>query len=146
MLVKDVMTTSPACCGPNDRIDTVAKLMLEHDCGMIPVCDGTRVIGVITDRDITCRTVATGKTPMAVPVSEVMTRTIHSIRDDETVEAAIDLMKTKQIRRVLVLNEKGKLVGVVSPADLAPIFASTNVADFLLAVSYWTHKTAVPAV
>jgi CBS domain-containing protein len=145
MLVKEVMTPAPNCCRPTDRIDTVAKLMLELDCGSVPVMDGRKLVGMITDRDITCRVVATGKTPMAIAVRDVMTKTVHTIRDDEQVEAAINLMKTRQVRRVPVLDSEGNLVGIVSPSDLAPIFASTNVADFLLSVSYWNHRTAIPA-
>jgi len=106
MLVRDVMTTSPTCCMPDDTLDRVAALMLERDCGAIPVCDGSQLVGMITDRDITCRVVAAGKIP---------------------VDAA------------------GRVIGIVAPSDLAPTFASGNVADFLLAVSYWNHKAAAPA-
>ncbi len=143
MLVKDVMTTSPVCCEPSDRLDHVANLMLVHDCGAIPVCEATKLVGMITDRDITCRVVAAGKAPAAVPVSEVMTRTVHTIGQDENVEAAIDLMEAKMIRRLPVLNEEGEPVGIVAPSDLAPTFASSNVADFLLAVSYWNRRNVV---
>jgi predicted transcriptional regulator len=101
--------------------------------------------GVITDRDTTCRVVAADKTPIAIRVSDVMTHAVHTIHDDEPVEAVIDLMKTSQVRRVPVVDREGKLVGIVAPSDLAPLFASTNVADFLLSVSYWNHQTAVPA-
>lgn len=145
MLVKEVMTSAPHSCKPTDRIDTVAKLMLDLDCGSIPVLEGRKPVGVITDRDITCRVVAAGKTPPAIPVSDVMTKNVYTIRDDEPVEAAINLMKTHQVRRIPVVDSEGKLVGIVAPSDLAPIFASTNVADFLLSVSYWNHRTAIPA-
>ncbi len=145
MLVKDVMTISPICCSPSDRLDRVAKLMLEHDCGAIPVCEATKLVGMITDRDITCRAVAIGKTPGSVPVREVMTKTVVAVRQDENVEAAIDLMETKLVRRLPVLNDAGDVVGIVAPSDLAPTMASNNVADFLLAVSYWNRRGVVPA-
>lgn len=145
MLVKDVMTISPTSCRPVDRIDRVAKLMLDHDCGAIPVCEGMKVVGMITDRDITCRAVARGQTPAAVAVSEIMSKPVYSVRAEENVQAAIDLMKEKQVRRLPVVNEKGELVGIIAPSDLAPTFASMNVADFLLAVSYWTRRAHVPA-
>lgn len=143
MLIKDVMTTAPFCCKASDRVDRVAMLMLEHDCGAIPVCDSGKLVGMITDRDITCRVVATGKTPSAIPVSEIMTKKVHAIRQDEDVEAAIDLMKTKLVRRLPVINGDGIVVGIVAPSDLAPTMASHNVADFLLAVSYWNHRSSV---
>jgi CBS domain-containing protein len=144
MLVKDVMTPSPFCCNRSDRLDRVAKLMLEHDCGAIPVCEGTKLVGMITDRDITCRAVATGKVPGSIPVSEAMTKTVYAVRQDENVEAAIELMKTRLVRRLPVLNDAGDIVGIVAPSDLAPTMASNNVADFLLAVSYWNRRSAVP--
>jgi CBS domain-containing protein len=143
MLVKDVMTISPKCCQPSDKLDFVAGLMLKHDCGIIPVCQATKLVGVITDRDITCRAVATGKISAVVPVSDVMTKTVTTIQQDQDVQTAIELMEAKQIRRLPVLDAQGNVVGILAPSDLAPTFASTNVADFLLAVSYWTRKTAV---
>lgn len=145
MLVKDVMTPSPLCCKPDTTIDQVAVLMADHDCGIVPVCNHSKLVGVITDRDITCRAVAKGKDPAAMPVGDVMTKTVYTIGQDEDVEAAIALMEMKQVRRLPVLDEAGNLVGIVAPSDLAPTFASTNVADFLLAVSYWSRKPA-PAV
>jgi CBS domain-containing protein len=145
MLVKDVMTISPMCCKPSDTLDRVAKLMLEHDCGFIPVCKATKLVGVITDRDITCRAVAAGEIPIVVPVSEVMTKPVYTVRQDQDVQAAIELMEAKQIRRLPVLDDEDNVVGIIAPSDLAPIFASTNVADFLLAVSYWTRRTVVSA-
>jgi CBS domain-containing protein len=145
MLVKDVMTKSPVCCKPGDKLDRIAKLMQERDCGVVPVCDGARVVGMITDRDITCRGVASGKPPAAIAVADVMTKTVFSIRDGQSAEAAIDLMKEKQVRRLPVLDEAGHLVGIVAPSDLAPLFASEHDADFLLAVSYWNRRKVVAA-
>ena len=139
MQVKDVMTASPVCCTPSERLDRVAKLMLDDDCGAIPICGASGLVGIITDRDITCRAVATGK-PADCPVTEVMTTPVFTIRDDDDVELAIDLMKEKQVRRLPVLDADGNVVGIVAPSDLAPIFASMNVGDFLLAVSYWTRR------
>jgi CBS domain-containing protein len=138
--MKDLMTRYPAYCRPDDSLENVSKLMLERDCGIIPVCRGSRVVGVITDRDITCRGVATGRIPSEVPVSEIMSSPVYCVHDRDDVQAAVDLMEEKQVRRLPVLDENDDLVGIVAPSDLAPMFASTNVADFLLAVSYWTRK------
>jgi len=140
MLIKDVMTESPTCCRPADSVDRVAKLMLEHDCGIVPVCKGSKVVGVITDRDITCRVVAKNRTPAEVPVSEVMTSPVFCIHENDDIQAAVDLMEEKQVRRLPVLDEDGDIAGIIAPSDLAPMFASANVADFLLAVSYWSRK------
>ena len=140
MLIRDVMTQDPAYCRPDDSVESVARRMRERDCGVIPVCEGRKVVGVITDRDITCRAVARGSTPADVPVSEVMTSPVYCIHENHDIQDAVDLMEEQQVRRLPVLDEDGDLVGIVAPSDLAPLFASTNVADFLLAVSYWTRK------
>jgi CBS domain-containing protein len=143
MLVKELMTMSPIRCEPSDRVDRVAALMAENDCGAIPVCKGAKVVGLITDRDITCRVVAKRIAPGALAVEDVMTRNVHTIREDAEVESAIDLMEQKQVRRLPVVDEHGDMVGIVAPSDLAPTFASSNIADFLLAVSYWRRRAAV---
>jgi len=140
MLVRDVMTTAPICCEPDDSVAHAAKLMATHDCGVIPVCAGTKLVGVITDRDIACRAIAAGSTNL--PVRDVMTAPVFTVRDDEDVQTAIDLMEAKQVRRLPVVDAEGSVTGIVAPSDLAPIFASTNVADFLLAVSYWSRRPA----
>lgn len=145
MFVKDVMTASPISCQPADNVEHVARLMREHDCGFIPVCAAGKLVGVITDRDITTRVVAAGKRPIDLPVSDVMTKTVFTVGQDENVQAAIDRMETKQVRRLPVIDDKGRVVGIVAPSDLAPIFASMNVADFLLAVSYWSRKPVAVA-
>ncbi|HEX2832520.1 MAG TPA: CBS domain-containing protein [Thermoanaerobaculia bacterium] len=134
------MTPSPICCRPDDNVEQVARLMAEHDCGAIPVCVDGKVIGMITDRDVTCRVVAAGKPPARLAASEIMSRTIYTVAADAEIEVAIDGMKTHQVRRLPVVNADDQVVGIISPSDLAPTFASAEVADFLLAVSYWTRR------
>ena len=146
MFVKDVMTTAPICCQPHDSVERVAKLMAQHDCGVIPVCSGGRLTGLITDRDIACRAVASGRTLAQLPVIDVMTKTVFTVREDDNVQVAIDTMEAKQVRRLPVVDKDGKVVGIIAPSDLAPIFASMNVADFLLAVSYWSRRPVPAAV
>jgi CBS domain-containing protein/uncharacterized membrane protein YdjX (TVP38/TMEM64 family) len=140
MLIKDFMTPKPVCCKPTDRIDVVAKLMAVHDCGEIPVCDGTKLVGVITDRDITCRVVATGKTAVAIPASEAMTRTVYTIRENETIKDALWLMEEKLVRRLPVLDEKDNLVGIVSQADLMARMPTLKVARTLKSVAKQTRR------
>ena len=140
MLINDVMTQYPAYCRPDDSIESVAKLMRDRDCGVIPVCRERKVVGVVTDRDITCRGIAAGRIASEVPVREIMSSPVYCVHDRDDVQTAVDLMEGQQVRRLPVLDEDGDLVGIIAPSDLAPLFASTNVADFLLAVSYWTRK------
>lgn len=135
MLVKDVMTKAPTCCRPEDKLDSVAMLMLEQDCGEIPVWDGTRLVGVITDRDITCRAVSMGRNPGTQPVSEVMTKSVFTVQPENDLDSALALMETKQIRRVPVLDKAGRLVGIVSLADLTSKLPAADLAATLKAVS-----------
>jgi CBS domain-containing protein len=143
MRVNDVMTTSPICCQPTDGVERVATMMREHDCGAIPVCAANELVGIITDRDVTCRAVAGHR--MLGPVSDVMTKPVYTVRSDDDVQVAIDVMEKKQVRRLPVVDGEGKIVGIIAPSDLAPIFASMNVADFLLAVSYWSRAPRAAA-
>jgi CBS domain-containing protein len=146
MLIKDVMTASPTCCKPTDKLDSVAKLMLDHDCGEIPVCDGTRLVGVITDRDIVCRAVAAGKNPAAFPVSDVMTRDVYTIAQDGKLENALELMETKLVRRLPVVDLSGKIVGIVSQADLVAKAPILKVARTIRSVSKKTRGHARAAL
>jgi CBS domain-containing protein len=143
MLIREVMTTNPACCKPTDTIDTVAKLMLEHDCGEIPVCEGTRLVGVITDRDITLRAVAAGKSPMSLTASEVMTRNVYSVYENDKLEVAFTIMDEKLVRRLPVIDANGAIVGIVSQADLVARVPSFKTARLMKAVAKKTRKHAM---
>jgi len=143
MRVNDVMTTSPICCQPADSVERVATLMREHDCGAIPVCAANELVGIITDRDITCRAVAGRR--MLGPASDVMTKPVYTVRADDDVQVAIDVMEKKQVRRLPVVDSEGNVIVIIARSDLAPIFASMNVADFLLAVSYWSRSPRAAA-
>jgi len=116
------MTQDPACCTAQDPLQKAAQLMVECDCGEIPVVDdmSTKVpIGVITDRDITCRTIAKGLNPLEMNVSDAMTSPIVSVRPDDSLESCCNLMEQNQIRRVPVVDDGGKCVGIISLADIA---------------------------
>ena len=142
MLIKDVMTENPACCARTDRLDTVAKMMLDRDCGEIPVCEGAKLVGVITDRDITCRAVALGKTPATVAVSEVMTSNVYTIGPNDKLEGALELMEAKLVRRLPVVDDSGKIVGIVSQADLVAKAPMLKVARAIRSVSKKTRRHA----
>lgn len=139
MLIKDVMTAAPACCKPTDTLHTVARLMLNHDCGEIPVCEGTKVVGVITDRDITCRAVAAGRDPATVTASEVMTRDVFTVAGDEKVEQALALMETNLVRRLPVVGREGEIIGIVSQADLVAKVPMLKVARTMRSVAKKTR-------
>ena len=117
--IRDVMTTNPACVSAKDSIRDVAKIMVREDTGVVPVVDGKKVIGMITDRDIVVRLVAEGKDPSSAKVNEAMTKNVRSVKEDSSVNDALQLMSTAQIRRVAVVNNNNEIVGIVSMKDIA---------------------------
>jgi CBS domain-containing protein len=119
MDVRNVMTADPASCSPSSPVEEAARLMVEHDCGEIPVVDQQRVpVGVITDRDVACRVVANGKGPRT-PVREAMSTPPITVAADTSVEDCCRLMEQHQVRRVLVVDDKGACCGMVAQADVA---------------------------
>jgi len=118
MKIKDLMTPSVRTAGLNDTLRDAALVMAECDVGCLPVADGDRLVGMITDRDIAVRGVALGKNGDA-SVSEVMTAQVLYCFADESVEDVCANMGDIQVRRLPVLNQDKRLVGIVSLADLA---------------------------
>jgi CBS domain-containing protein/uncharacterized protein YjbJ (UPF0337 family) len=122
MKVSQVMTPDPACCLPQDSVDIAARLMRIQDVGMIPVVEGENVpilVGVLTDRDLAVLVVAPGREPRKTKVSEVMTRNVVTCHENDSVEEALDSMKSHQIRRIPVVSKGKGVVGVVSQSDIA---------------------------
>jgi len=120
MQVKEVMTRGVECARPKDRIATAAQKMKDLDVGALPVCgDNDRLVGMITDRDITVRATAGGCDPDGTTVGDVLTPDIVYVFEDQDVTEAARLMKDHQIRRLVVLNRDKRLVGIVSLGDLA---------------------------
>lgn len=117
--IRDVMTASPECVSDGDSIRDVARIMKDRDTGVVPVVNGKKVIGLITDRDIVIRGIAEGKNLDGVRVSELMTKSVRSVRDDANVDEVLNLMSSAEIRRVPVVNASDELVGIVSIGDIA---------------------------
>jgi CBS domain-containing protein len=119
MRIAAVMTRGAECTRPDATLEEAAQRMKSLDVGSLPVCDNDRIVGIITDRDITIRAVADGKDPRSCTVRDAMTPHIFCCNEDEDVEAVAQLMKDKQVRRVPVLDGNKRLVGIVSLGDLA---------------------------
>jgi len=122
MTVRDVMTTNPAVCARETRLTEVARMMKDCDCGEIPVVDSKdalRPIGVVTDRDIVVRVIAEGRNPSESSTGDCMTTPVVTVTPDSDLDACVDLMEEKQIRRVPVVDERGRLVGIVAQSDIA---------------------------
>jgi CBS domain-containing protein len=118
MKAKEVMTTDPATLGPEATLGEAATLMRQEDCGSIPIVDGGRLVGIVTDRDIVIRAVATGKDPRSTKVSEVMSADPVCISPDTDVAEAASVMADRQIRRLPVV-EDGKLAGILVIGQIA---------------------------
>ena len=119
MKVSEVMTRAVDVIHPDSTLDEAAERMRRLDIGPLPVCDGDRLVGMITDRDITVRGTAESRDPVTTRVSEIMTPEVVFTYDDEDVKQAAKLMEDHQLRRLVVLNREKKLVGIVSLGDLA---------------------------
>ncbi len=118
--VSSVMTPDPASCRTDTPVRQVAQMMIDHDCGQIPVVDGEgRPVGVVTDRDITLRVVAAGKDAAAATAQDAMSSPCQSVGSDTSLYDCTCLMEAGKIRRIPVVDGDGRLVGIVSIADLA---------------------------
>lgn len=117
--VHEVMTDSPRCVTPETPVSEAARLMKSEDVGSLPILEGDKVTGVVTDRDIVVRAVAEEKDPRGMPVREIASRELVTIRPDEDLSEALKLMANYQVRRLPVVDEDDRLVGVLSQADVA---------------------------
>ncbi len=117
--IRDVMTKDVEVVGPEDTLRECAEKMRSLNVGPMPVCENDRLVGIITDRDIVVRAIALGHDPSSTKVREVMTDDVKTVSANASVEDAAKRMKDKQIRRVLVLDDKKKLVGILALGDLA---------------------------
>ena len=137
--VKEIMTPHPACCHPETDLQTVAQKMCVFNCGEIPVANqDDKVVGVVTDRDITCRTVALGKNPLELQAQDCMTPSCVTVRLDTQLDACWSLMEEHQIRRIPVVDEQGRCCGIVSQADIALKAPKEKAAEVLQEISRQT--------
>ena len=119
MRVGEVMTRDVEVIMPSDTIQLAAKLMDDLGVGALPVCDGERLVGMITDRDIVVRLIAEGKDPASAHVDDAMSKNVRSVREDAAIDEVLQVMRNAQVRRVPVVNNSNELVGIVSMADVA---------------------------
>ena len=117
--VGEIMTRSVAVVQQDDTLQHAAQTMKSLNIGSLPVCDGDAMVGVVTDRDIAVRGVAAGMLPQESRVSDVMTAEVRWCSESDSVQQAMELMGEAQVRRLAVLDENRRIVGVVSLGDLA---------------------------
>jgi len=119
MKVSEIMTRDVVVAAPGDSLQHAAKLMEENDFGVLPIGENDRLVGMLSDRDITIRAVARGLVPDKAEVRDVMTSDVKYVYDDESIEDAARNMESLQVRRLPVLNREKRLVGIVSLGDLS---------------------------
>jgi CBS domain-containing protein len=117
--IQEVMTANPRTVEAGKPVTEAAKLMRDEDVGMVPVVEGDKLIGTVTDRDIAIQVVATGKDPSSTTVRDVASTNLVTIDPQQNLDEALRLMAQHQVRRLPVVEEDGKLVGVVAQADVA---------------------------
>src|ERR671936_2417560 len=117
--VADVMTQRPRAVTPQTPLNEVAELMETEDVGSVPVVEGDRLVGIVTDRDIVVRAIAKGKDPRGMPAAEVSSRELVTVDPDGDLDEALRLMARHQVRRLPVVEEDGQLVGMLAQADVA---------------------------
>ena len=122
MKCNEVMTDNPVCCLPGDSVSQAARVMRREHVGPVPVVSDERtreLIGIVTDRDLAIKVVAELRDPNHTTVSDVMTNTIVVCREDDDLSSAIAAMEEHQIRRIPVIDQGGRIVGIISQADVA---------------------------
>jgi CBS domain-containing protein len=118
MKIKEIMTNQVAYLNPDANLVEAAQLMQKHDVGVLPVCQGENVLGIVTDRDIVVRNIAHGNDPKTTPVKNVMTSNVQMVSPEMSLNQAAELMADHQIRRLPVV-ENNRIVGMVALGDLA---------------------------
>lgn len=117
--ISDIMTRDVTVVAPTDNVQRAAELMRDLDVGSLPVCNGKKLVGIITDRDITLRSTAEGKSPADVQISDIMTDRVLWCFEDQTAGQVLQQMGDEQIRRIPVVNRDKELIGIVALGDLA---------------------------
>lgn len=117
--VQELMTSNPKTIESGGTVTEAAKLMRDEDTGVIPIVEGDRLVGTITDRDIAIRVVAEGKDPQTTNVGEIASRDLVTVDPQQDLDEALRLMAQHQVRRLPVVEEDGKLVGILAQADVA---------------------------
>ncbi|MGA7326051.1 MAG: CBS domain-containing protein [Rhodomicrobium sp.] len=119
MKVKKAMHEGAVWLSPDTPLPKLAKMMADEDIGAIPIGENDRLIGIVTDRDIVCRAVAKGKDASKLTARDVMTKGISYCRGDQDLEVAMEVMEKQKIRRLPVIDENKRLVGMLSLGDIS---------------------------
>ena len=134
-IIKDVMTSDPCTIDADKSVAYAAKMMRDEDVGLAPIVEGDKLIGMLTDRDIAIRVVADGRDPDQVTVGEVASKQVVTIDPQQELDEALRVMAKHQVRRLPVVEEDGRLVGVVAQADVAREGDDTQTGELVQEIS-----------
>lgn len=135
MKVKDVMHEGVSWVEPDTKLKDIARIMRDEDIGAVPVGENDRLVGMVTDRDIACKGFAKGKKVMKMRARDVMTRGITYCRTNEEVEDAIRIMESKKIRRLPVIDDDKRMVGMLAIGDISHNVAQELSGEIIQSVS-----------
>jgi len=133
--IRDLMTSNPCSIDADKPVAYAAKMMRDEDVGLAPIVEGQKLIGTLTDRDIAIRVVAEGKDPESTTVREVATTRLVTVDPDQDLDEALRLMAQNQVRRLPVVEEDGRLAGVVAQADVAKHTSDEKTGDLVEQIS-----------
>jgi CBS domain-containing protein len=133
--IKDAMTPNPCAIDADRTVAYAAKMMKDEDVGLAPIVEGDRLVGTVTDRDIAVKVVAEGKDPQTTLVRQIAETNIVTVEPDQDLDDALNLMASHQVRRLPVVEQDWKLVGVVAQADVAEEAASKKVGEMVEEIS-----------
>ena len=133
--IRDLMTKNPRSLESGSTVVEAARLMRDENVGVIPVVEGEKLVGTVTDRDIAIRVVAEGKSPESMTVGEIASRELVTIDPQQELDEALRLMARHQVRRLPVVEEDGRLVGIVAQADIARNASDTQTGDLVEDIS-----------
>lgn len=133
--IRDLMTGNPCSIDADKSVAYAAKMMRDEDVGLAPIVQGDKLVGTVTDRDIALRVVAEGKDPEATTVGEIASRELVTIDPEQDLDEALRLMARHQVRRLPVVEEDGKLVGIVAQKDIAQHASDEQTGDVVEDIS-----------
>jgi CBS domain-containing protein len=119
---RDVMTPDPVCCSVSDSATDAARVMAEHDVGPVPVVDSQaskRLVGIVTDRDLAVRVIAEGRSAKTTRLSDIISRNLVTCSPDDDLNVCLERMQSHQLRRIPVVDQNRRIIGVISQADIA---------------------------
>jgi CBS domain-containing protein len=133
--IRDLMTSNPRSLESGSSVLEAARVMRDEDTGIVPIVEGDRLVGTVTDRDIAIRVVGEGKDPSSTTVGEISSRELVTIDPQQELDEALRLMARHQVRRLPVVEEDGKLIGIVSQADVAKHASTKQTGDVVQDIS-----------